>query len=139
MEIPRHWRLKEQRYQMIGNICSRCETKFFPPRDICSNCNQNTHNSPTSNGKGEIQSYTIVNDPLGSENTKPYAVALVKLDEGQMVVAQLIELDGHNVEIGTLVEILLPGRNGNIDSQSIFRYKFEPVTQKQGIIYEAPP
>jgi len=38
MEIARHWRLKEQRYRLIGEICPHCETKIFPPRQICPNC-----------------------------------------------------------------------------------------------------
>ena len=38
MEIPRHWRLKKQRYDLIGEVCSRCDEKVFPPRDVCPEC-----------------------------------------------------------------------------------------------------
>lgn len=38
MEIPRHWRLKDQRYRLVGEICPRCDEKIFPPRDVCPNC-----------------------------------------------------------------------------------------------------
>ncbi len=38
MEIPRHWRLRKQRYSMQGGICPGCETKMFPAREICPNC-----------------------------------------------------------------------------------------------------
>jgi len=31
MEIPRHWRLKQQRYQLQGDVCPACETPHFPP------------------------------------------------------------------------------------------------------------
>lgn len=37
-EIPRHWRLKKQRYGLVGETCPHCEHKIFPPRDICPNC-----------------------------------------------------------------------------------------------------
>lgn len=38
MEIPRHWRLKKQRYGLVGEVCPHCDFKIFPPRDVCPNC-----------------------------------------------------------------------------------------------------
>jgi uncharacterized OB-fold protein len=38
MEIPRHWRLNQQRYRLMGTVCLNCENKIFPPRDICPRC-----------------------------------------------------------------------------------------------------
>ncbi|MBP9670437.1 hypothetical protein KBD75_03490 [Candidatus Woesebacteria bacterium] len=38
MEIPRHWRLKKQRYGLVGEVCPHCDHKMFPPRDLCPNC-----------------------------------------------------------------------------------------------------
>lgn len=38
MEISRHWRLKQQRYLLMGEVCSNCNAKNFPPRDVCPNC-----------------------------------------------------------------------------------------------------
>ena len=31
MEIPRHWRLKKQRYGLVGEVCPHCDFKIFPP------------------------------------------------------------------------------------------------------------
>ena len=45
MEVPRHWRLKKQRYQLIGEECPHCEDKIFPPRDICPRCGGGTLNN----------------------------------------------------------------------------------------------
>ena len=38
MEIPRHWRLKTQRYRLEGSTCPICGQVSFPPRPICPNC-----------------------------------------------------------------------------------------------------
>ncbi len=35
MEIPRHWRLKAQRYRLEGSICPTCGELSFPPRPVC--------------------------------------------------------------------------------------------------------
>lgn len=41
MEIPRHWRMKKQRYGLVGEECNNCHDKIFPPRDICPECKTN--------------------------------------------------------------------------------------------------
>ena len=38
MEVPRHWRLKKQRYSLVGEICNNCRTPVFPPRAVCPYC-----------------------------------------------------------------------------------------------------
>ena len=38
MEIPRHWRLKAQRYRLEGSICPNCSQLIFPPRPVCLDC-----------------------------------------------------------------------------------------------------
>ena len=38
MEIPRHWRLKAQRYRLEGSACSSCGQFIFPPRTVCTKC-----------------------------------------------------------------------------------------------------
>ena len=38
MEIPRHWRLKAQRYRMEGSLCPLCGEILFPPRPVCPHC-----------------------------------------------------------------------------------------------------
>jgi len=38
MEVPRHWRLKKQRYALVGEICTNCHTPMFPPRAVCPHC-----------------------------------------------------------------------------------------------------
>lgn len=38
MEVPRHWRLQKQRYGLLGEVCPKCDTKIFPKRIFCPNC-----------------------------------------------------------------------------------------------------
>lgn len=53
-----------------------------------------------------MYSYTTVLDaPEGFEDQRPYIIALVKLDEGPLVTAQLTDLDGEP-EIGMPVEMV---------------------------------
>jgi hypothetical protein len=56
MEIPRHWRLKKQRYNLEGNLCNVCDAKIFPPREICPECGKDTQPTPVSAVNREIYS-----------------------------------------------------------------------------------
>ena len=38
MEIPRHWRLRAQRYRLEGSFCPGCGKPAFPPRQVCPYC-----------------------------------------------------------------------------------------------------
>jgi hypothetical protein len=101
MEVPRHWRLKQQRYGLVGEVCPHCDHKIFPPRDVCPDCGGEAKTLYTFSGKGEVYSYTTVYEaPSGFDNNAPYTVALVKLDEGPMVTAQLTDVDKEVVQIG---------------------------------------
>lgn len=42
MEVPRHWRLKKQRYALVGEICPNCKAPNFPPRAVCPQCGGET-------------------------------------------------------------------------------------------------
>jgi uncharacterized OB-fold protein len=40
MEVPRHWRMKKQRYAMVGETCPDCKSPIFPPRAVCPYCQE---------------------------------------------------------------------------------------------------
>lgn len=85
--------------------------------------------SPALSGRGEIFSFTTMyNVPQGYEDQKPYTVALVKLDEGPMVTAQLTDVDAQDVKIGMRVEMVTRKlREEGEEGQIIYGYKFRPV------------
>ena len=94
MEIASHWRLKKQRYGLVGEVCESCGSKLFPPRDVCPECQAPAKTPYVFSGKGEVYSYTTVYEPpAGYEEFAPYTVALVKLEEGPLITAQLTDLE----------------------------------------------
>lgn len=130
MEIPRHWRLRKQRYGLVGEVCPHCEAKLFPPRDVCPECGQEAKNLYRFSGHGEVYSYTTVYDaPAGYEEAAPYTVALVKLDEGPIITAQLTDLGSEPVEIGTPVEMVTRRLRSDGDERGllVYGYKFRPI------------
>jgi len=79
-------------------------------------------------GKGTIYSYTVLAEtPAGFEEQAPYVLALIKLEEGPLITAQLTDL-ADVPQIGQPVEMVTrklrsDGEHGVI----LYGYKFRPV------------
>jgi hypothetical protein len=130
MEIPRHWRLKQQRYSLVGEVCPHCDHKIFPPRDVCPNCGDEAKTLYAFSGKGEVYSFTTIYEaPSGFEANTPYTVALIKLEEGPMLTAQLTDLGDEPVEIGMAVEMVTRRMRNDGDERGVivYGYKFRPA------------
>lgn len=143
MEIARHWRLRQQRYALVGEICGNGHP-VFPPRDICPTCAAAAKTPHKFSGKGEVYSYTTVYDaPEGFEGQTPYTVALVRLIEetagkqleGPLVTAMLTDLDtslppDKKVHIGMPVEMVTRKLHEDGDKGIIvYGYKFRQTLE----------
>lgn len=128
----RGWRLRQQKYRLVGEVCSHCDAKIFPPRDICPGCGENTKAEFVFSGKGEVYSHTTIYEaPAGYDDQVPYTVALIRLEEGPLVTAQLTDLGGELVEIGMPVEMVTRKLRTDGDTGPItYGYKFRPVLER---------
>lgn len=130
--VARFWRVIPQRYNLIGDKCSVCERVFFPPREACPYCRRKSIDKMKNIklcGRGEIASYTIIHvAPEAFKEQVPYAVAIVQLEEGPCVTAQIVGCNVNELEIGMKVEnsfrrIQEDGYTGAI----YYGYKFTPI------------
>ena len=131
MGIAPNWRLRSQLLALVGEVCHNCGNKIFPPRDVCPHCAREAQQAFQFSGRGEVYSFTTVfHPPAGFEEYAPYTVALVKLEEGPMVTAQLTDVEPEQVSIGQPLEMVTrklrdDGRQGIIS----YGYKFRPRLQ----------
>lgn len=86
-------------------------------------------------GTGEVFSFTtVMNPPQEFEEQGPYTLALVRLDEGAMITAQITDLELEDeLKIGDRVEMVTrklstEGRKGMI----VYGYKFRKVLTRMG-------
>lgn len=132
MSVARTWRTRRQRYSLVGERCEYCHKAIFPPRDVCPHCAEPAQKEFALSGRGTVYSYTTVYDPpAGFEAYAPYPVALIKLEEGPMVTAQLTDVAPDEVTIGMPVEMVTrrlseQGEEGIIVYSYKFRPRFEP-------------
>jgi uncharacterized OB-fold protein len=128
-KVAHDWRLRGQRYRLEGEVCDHCSAVIFPPRDICPECNKPAKRPQTLSGRGEVYSFsTVFNAPEGFEDYAPYTVALIKLEEGPMLTAQLTDITPSEVEIGMPVEMVTRRlRVQNDEGVILYGYKFRPA------------
>ena len=130
--VPRFWREIPQRYNLIGNQCGVCNRVYFPPRESCPYCRRKSMDKMENvklSGKGKIVTYTIIHvAPEQFEGQAPYPIAVIQLDEGPRITAQIVDCDVDDIKIGmkvksTFRKIQEDGYIGAI----YYGYKFKPV------------
>ena len=87
----------------------------------------------TLSGRGELYSFsTMYNVTRGYEEQRPYTIAIVRLDDGPMVTAQLTDVDAADVHIGMRVEMVTRRlREDGDQGQIIYGFKFRPVLARE--------
>ena len=83
----------------------------------------------TLTGAGEVFSFsTMYSVPQGYEDQKPYTIAIIQLDEGPMVTAQMTDVAAVDVSIGMRVEMVTRKlREDGDEGQIVYGYKFRPL------------
>ena len=132
MRVSAHWRQRQQRLTLTGERCLKCGARIFPPRDVCPHCSEPAYEAFEFGGRGEVYSYsTVYHPPAGYEDNVPYTVALVKLEEGPIVTAQLTDVDVDEVRIGMPVEMVTRKlREDGEDGLIVYGYKFRKLLQE---------
>lgn len=131
-DVPRFWREIPQRYNLIGNTCGFCGRVFFPPREACPDCRRKSMGQMKEiklSGKGEVFTYTIIHvGPDDFEEQVPYPIAIIQLDEGPRVTAQIVDCSVEDVHIGMKVESVFRKiqEDGSVGA-IYYGYKFRPT------------
>jgi uncharacterized OB-fold protein len=126
------WRRIKAVYNLQGRHCRTCGAKYFPPIPLCPKCRRKTDFIDFQlSGLGKIYSYTVIHDPpSGFKDLAPYVVALVRLDEGPLVLSQIVDANHEELKIGMSVQVVFR-RIGDAGRTGVLRYayKFRPLPE----------
>jgi uncharacterized OB-fold protein len=129
--VPRVWREREIKYRLIGGACRSCGRRFYPYRQTCPACGSEEVERVKLPETGTVEVFTVVRSPPSEfAEQAPYVVALVRLDDGTLVPAQITDVDPGEVYEGMRVEATLrryrtQGERGIIE----YGIKFRPLIQ----------
>jgi hypothetical protein len=102
----RYWREIPQRYRLEAGRCKGCGKIAFPPRRVCPACGGKEFDTVNLPREGKILSYTIVHTAAkGFTDETPFAVAIVELDGGARLTAQVVDWNEDELAIGQPVRI----------------------------------
>ena len=103
-------------------VCRACGQTFWHPRPCCPHCGSEDVNWRRSRGKGVIHTFTVVRQSSDAffKSKVPYVVAMVLLDDGPMLMSNLVECDVDAVKIGMRVAVIFEPATDDI-SVPIFK------------------
>ena len=121
------WRRIPERYRLTGSACETCRTSYFPTRKLCPKCRRKGKIvSKQFCGRGKVYSFTEVSSgPVGFELEAPYVLAIVELEEGPRLTAQVVGICEKDVKIGDSVVMVFRKIMEDSDEGLIhYGYKF---------------
>jgi uncharacterized OB-fold protein/acyl dehydratase len=105
--------------------CNACGTKVFPPTPRCAACGAFDMGYVVASGRGRLYSFATVHHPKVPGFRYPLSVALVELDEGVRMVADVVGVTPEQLRIGMPLEV------GWLDSHSAL---VEGATDSRGSV-----
>ncbi len=97
-----------RRHQLCVQRCERCGHLRFPPAVLCPKCLATEHRWVPLSGRGRIFSFIVVHRPQHPAffADAPYNVAIVELDEGPRLHANVVGCANADLRIGLPVEVV---------------------------------
>jgi uncharacterized OB-fold protein len=91
--------------KIMGSRCGGCGAIHLPPRPVCPECGRGDAEWIELGGEGVVQAYTVITVPLTRLKDRcPYAVGVVKLDEGPSISGSILGVaDGGDIAVGSRV------------------------------------
>jgi len=98
------WWEAVDRGELMIQKCSGCGTLRHPPRPMCHQCRSLEWEQQASRGTGSVHSHVVMHHPPIPGYDFPVAIALVDLDEGTRIVANIVDCPFEEIQIGMKVE-----------------------------------
>jgi uncharacterized OB-fold protein len=136
ISLPAYLDSAPARYRLTASRCTACNRLDFPPRLVCLDCGGYDLAQEVLSGKGDVYARTVI--ARGSSPTEfqeqqdligSYAVALVQLQEGPRILAQLTDVDPADVEIGMPLDAVFR-RIYRQEGVVRYGYKFRPMPER---------
>jgi uncharacterized OB-fold protein len=112
--LPQYQASIGQRYRLEGRECGACGTVAFPAPLRCPRCSSNDLAPKALKPVGHVHTFTIIGRGAApgeflaqQEAMGEYAVAIVELEEGPRITAQLTDVELQDVRIGMPVTMVL--------------------------------
>lgn len=91
--------------KLLIQRCTSCGTLRHPPGPVCPSCHSFEWNTLQASGLGTVYSFVVMHYPEVPPFDHPNPIALIELDEGTRLTAQLVGVKPGDVQIGQRVQV----------------------------------
>jgi uncharacterized protein len=116
---------------LVAHECTGCGARYFDRRNACASCGGDTFGTARLATDGVVRSFTIIHRAAPNVPT-PYVSAVVDLDGGGSVKANLVEVepDPAKVSLGMPVRLTTFVAGTDDDGTEAIAFGFAPATQE---------
>lgn len=96
--------------------CNVCSHFWYYPGPVCHHCGAQDWTWTALSGKGTIYSYSVLERAKGNpyENDVPIAIVLVRLEEGPVIMSNLVDYEPADLAIDAPVEMTYEDVNDEV-------------------------
>jgi uncharacterized OB-fold protein len=91
--------------RLLIQRCAGCRSLRHPPGPVCPSCHSFEWDTLQASGRGTVYSFVVMHYPEVPPFDHPNPIALIELDEGTRLVAQLVGVAPGQVQIGQAVQV----------------------------------
>ena len=103
-----------KRGELLFQRCTRCGQSIFPPQAFCPHDLDTALSWERAGGIGIVYSFTIVERPQTPAFDVPYVVGIVELEEGYLMMTNIVDCAPEEVKIGMPVEVRYEAQSDEI-------------------------
>ena len=89
-----------QKRELRLQRCRDCGHVWYPPGPVCPQCLSETWSFDTMSGRASVVAWTVFHRQYFPEIPVPYLVASVELDEGPLMIGNVLRLQAHEMRLG---------------------------------------
>lgn len=108
--------------RLTGSICPNCSKKFFPARQVCTNCFHQGLEKCLLSSSGKVRIFTTVHARPPKGFTSPYSVGYVDLLEEKLTIPAILTGE---LTIGADANLVIEPLSNTADGAQVLVYKFQ--------------
>ena len=106
-QLSARWYEATQRHELPLQRCTKCGAYMAPIKPRCVVCFAPAPEWVEACGQGTLYTFTVVHQPYpGFADRIPYNIAVVELDEGVRVTADVVDCPNDALQIGMALEVV---------------------------------
>jgi uncharacterized OB-fold protein len=104
VELESYWAAAADGHIGLGR-CAECRHLFLPPQKVCPRCWSSDISVEAAAGHGTVEAVSVVHrhSSPAFKARLPYAIVVVRLDEGVALTSSVVDVDPDQVRIGLRV------------------------------------